>query len=66
MQLPPAFDGFVEHSKRVSPSCLISFDRNRHSIPASFANRPVSLRIHPERLVVAAEGTLDPSMNRNP
>ena len=56
MPLPTAFDGFVEQSKRVSPTCLISFERNRYSVPASFANRPVSLRIYPERLVVAAEG----------
>jgi len=56
MQLPTAFDGFVELSKRVSPTCLITFDRNRYSVPASFANRPVSLRIYPERLVIVAEG----------
>lgn len=56
MPLPPAFDGFVEQSKRVSPTCLVSFDRNRYSVPASFANRPVSLRIYPERIVVVAEG----------
>ena len=42
----------------MSPTCLISFDRNRYSVPASFANRPVSLRIYPERLVVAAEGQI--------
>jgi transposase len=56
--MPPGrpFDGFVEHTKRVSPTCLIHFDRNRYSVPASFANRPVSLRIYPERIVVAAEG----------
>ena len=30
--------------------------RNRYSVPASFANRPVSVRVHPERIVVAAEG----------
>jgi len=58
MPLPPAFDGFVERSKRVSPTCLISFERNRYSVPASFANRPVSLRVYPERLVVAAEGQI--------
>lgn len=58
MPLPVAFDGFVELSKRVSPTCLISFERNRYSVPASFANRPVSLRIYPERLVVAAEGNI--------
>ncbi len=37
MPTPPAFDGFVEQSKRVSPTCLISFERNRYSFPASFA-----------------------------
>lgn len=56
MPLPTAFDGFVEQSKRVSPTCLITFDRNRYSVPASFANRPVSLHIYPERLVIVAEG----------
>ena len=54
MPLPVAFDGFIELSKRVSPTCLISFERNRYSVPASFANRPVSLRIYPDQLVVAA------------
>jgi len=58
MPVPPAFDGFVEQSKRVSPTCLISFERNRYSVPASFANRPVSLRIYPDRLVIAAEGRI--------
>lgn len=56
MALPPAFDGFVEHSKRVSPTCLITFERNRYSVPASFANRRVSLHVYPDRLVVVAEG----------
>jgi hypothetical protein len=58
MPLPVAFDGFIELSKRVSPTCLISFERNRYSVPASFANRPVSLRIYHDRLVVAAKGTI--------
>jgi transposase len=58
MPLPVAFDGFIEISKRVSPTCLISFERNRYSVPASFANRPVSLRVYPDRLVVAAEGQI--------
>ena len=52
------FDGFVEHTKRVSPICLVHFERNRYSVPASFANRPVSVRIYPERIVVAAEGQI--------
>ena len=45
MPLGRAFDGFVEHTKRVSPTCLVHFDANRYSVPASFANRPVSLRV---------------------
>ena len=58
MPLGRPFDGFVEHTKRVSPTCLVNFERNRYSVPASFANRPVSLRIYPERIVVAAEGQI--------
>ena len=60
MPLPVAFDGFIELSKRVSPTCLISFERNRYSVPcywltrpnwghgpfAPFANRPLSLRVY--------------------
>jgi transposase len=56
MPIPSAFDGFVEHTKRVSPTCLITFECNRYSVPASYANRPVSLRVYPDQLVVAAEG----------
>lgn len=56
MQMPRPFDGFVEYGKRVSPTCLVHLDRNRYSVPASFANRPVSLRVYPERIVVVAEG----------
>ena len=58
MPLLTAFDGFVELSKRVSATCLITFDRNRYSVPASFANRPVSLHIYPQRLVIVAEGAV--------
>lgn len=58
MPLGRPFDGFVEHTKRVSPTCLVHFDRNRYSVPASFANRPVSVRIYPERIVMAAEGQI--------
>jgi hypothetical protein len=56
MPLGRPFDGFVEHTKRVSPTCLVHFESNRYSVPASFANRPVSLRIYPDRIVVVAEG----------
>lgn len=58
MQLARPFDGFVEYAKRVSPTCLIHLDRNRYSVPASFASRPVSVRVYPERIVVVAEGQI--------
>ena len=58
MEIGRPFDGFVEHTKRVSPTCLVHFERHRYSVPASFANRPVSLRIYPERIVIAAEGQI--------
>ena len=53
MALPRPFDALVEHTKRVSPTCLIHFDRNRYSVPASYANRPISLRVYAARLVMA-------------
>jgi transposase len=58
MPVSRSFDGFVEYTKRVSPTCLVHLERNRYSVPASFANRPVSLRVYPDRVVVAAEGQL--------
>src|SRR3546814_14885979 len=33
------FDGFVEHGKRVSPTCLVHPERTRYSVTASFANQ---------------------------
>jgi len=56
MPIGRPFDGFVEYSKRVSPTCLVHFDRNCYSVPASFANHRVSLRVYPEHLSVVAEG----------
>ena len=50
------FDGFVEYGKRVSPTCLVHLERDRYSVPASFANRPVSLRVYPDHFLVVAEG----------
>jgi len=56
LPMPAPFDGFLEHPKRVSPTCLIAFERNRYSVPAAFANRPISLRVYAERLLMVAEG----------
>ena len=56
MAIGQSFDGFVEHVKPVSPTCLVNFERNRYSVPASFANRPISLRVYASRLLFVAEG----------
>jgi transposase len=58
MAMPCAFDGFVEQAKRVTSTCLITFDHNRYSVPASFANRVISLRVYADRLVVVAEAEI--------
>ena len=58
LAVPAMFDGFVEHSKRVSSTCLLTFERNRYSVPASFANRVVSLHVYADRLVVVAEANV--------
>lgn len=55
MPRPAPFDGFIEYVKRVTPTCLVYFEQNRYSVPASFANRHVSLRIYADRLVIVAE-----------
>ena len=39
-------------------TCLIHLERNRYSVSSSFANRPVSLLVYPDGLVVVAEGQI--------
>lgn len=56
MPMPTPFDGFVEQTKRVTPTCLVHVERNRYSVPASYANRPISVRLYADRVVMAAEG----------
>jgi hypothetical protein len=49
-----AFDGYVEQTLRVSSTCLVHVDRNRHSVPAAWAGKVVSVRITADALRVAA------------
>lgn len=55
MPVTQPFDGFVESSKRVTPTCLVHFERNRYSVPATYAHRPVSVHVYAHRLVMVAE-----------
>ena len=58
------FDGFIEHTKRVSPTCLIMFERNRYSVPASLANQTVSVQVYADVLVIVANGTVQATHTR--
>lgn len=53
-----AFDGYFEQAKRVSSTCLVSYDRNRYSVPAEYAGQQVSLRADADRIRVVAQGRL--------
>lgn len=50
------FDGFHEVQVRASKSCLVRFDRNRYSVAARAANRPVALRAYADRIEVRLDG----------
>jgi len=56
MPNPRPFDGYLEQAVRVSATGLVSFQRNRYSVPAEQAHRIISLRIYPGELVMIAEG----------
>ena len=49
------FDGYVEKLLKVSPSCLINYDRNRYSVPAQYVGKLVSLHAYADRLSIIAE-----------
>jgi hypothetical protein len=56
--LSTSFDGYFEQPCRVSSTCLVSYDRNRYSVPAEWAGQRVSLRAWADRIGVVAEDTL--------
>lgn len=53
-----AFDGYVEHTLRVSSTCLVHYDRNRYSVPAAYAGKLVSLRAYAGCIQIVAEEQL--------
>jgi len=54
--LPPRFDGYAERPARVSPSSLVTFDRNRYSVDCHAVGRVVQLRVYADRIVVVSNG----------
>lgn len=50
------FDGFAERPARVSPSSLITFDRNCYSVHCSQVGRTVQVRVYADRIVIVRDG----------
>ena len=50
------FDGYKEIPARVSPTALVSFDRNRYSVHTSAVGRAVMVRAYADRVVFARDG----------
>ena len=53
---PRALRRIPEVDVSASKTCLVRFDRNRYSIEAKAANRPVQLRAYADRVVVRFDG----------
>lgn len=53
-----AFDGFHEITASASKTCLIRFERNRYSVAAAAAGKPVQVRAYADRLVAWCDGTV--------
>ena len=52
------FDGFYETTATASKTCLVRFDRNRYSVKAKAASRPVSLRAYAGRVEIRLDGEI--------
>lgn len=53
--LPPRFDSYGERPARVSPSSLVSFDRNRYSVDCRHVGQSVQLRAYADRIVIVRD-----------
>ncbi|MBF0304614.1 MAG: IS21 family transposase [Alphaproteobacteria bacterium] len=52
------FDGFHETHVSASKCCLARFDRNRYSVDATAANRPVTVHAYADRVVIRHGGVV--------
>jgi transposase len=56
MNLSFAFDGYAERPARVTPTSLVTYDRNRYSVDCGQVGRTVQLRVYAERIVIVSKG----------
>ena len=54
--LPGPFDGYRLKDCRVSPTCLVRFDRNLYSVPCEAAGEPVQVKAYADKVVVIRGG----------
>jgi transposase len=54
----PRFDGYAERPARVSPSSLVSYDRNRYSVDCNYVGKTVQMRVYADRIVIVRNGQL--------
>jgi hypothetical protein len=52
------FDGYAQRPARVSPSSLISFDRNRYSVECSQVGQTVQLRVYADKIIMVKDGVV--------
>ena len=52
------FDACMVREVRVSPQCLVTFDRNRYSVPCAYANKSVQRRVYASQIRFYADGRL--------
>ena len=52
------FDACMSQEVRVSPQCLVTFDRNRYSVPCAHANKSVQRRVYAGQIRFYADGRL--------
>ena len=52
------FDACMALEVRVSPQCLVTFDRNRYSVPCAYANKSVQRRVYACHIRFYADGRL--------
>ncbi len=58
VQTPVAFDAYQESTARVTPTSLVSFDRNRYSVEAWCTGKIVTVRAYADRISFHYSGKL--------
>ena len=58
IKTPSPFDGFRDLTVPASKTCLVRFDRNRYSVNATAAGKPVQVKVYAERIEIRLDGDI--------